>query len=387
MVEEQQVREPWRKRGPSRIRLLLWYLRRIWRPINRRRKRARACIRLLRGRLRQICDPIKRLDEIADQITDFVHEIRELAKETGASRLLPEEARRPLEDAGEQFEKAKSSVGTVKEACDRAENALQEADKYLSLRFPWEELAAAAARGLERLGWKRAAAVTALAAAAGGIALSLFLINGINGGEPTPTATPITIPTPTATATPTATPTTIPTPTATATPTATPTTTPTPTATATPTATPTATTPPPPCTANDNINSAVIVSSLPFTSSVVDTTCATTAPNDPIVSCGGFATHSNSVWYRLTPGENMSINITTNGSEYDTVLAVFTGEPGFLDEVDCDDDGGELQSLIQFLPVSAGATYWIEVTDFDDSPGGGRLILSIVEAPEAPIIG
>jgi hypothetical protein len=53
----------------------------------------------------------------------------------------------------------------------------------------------------------------------------------------------------------------------------------------------------------------------------ISTTLATVGLNDPIISCKVDYTHS--VWYRWTYSGNKSLILTTEGSTYDTVLAVF----------------------------------------------------------------
>jgi hypothetical protein len=63
---------------------------------------------------------------------------------------------------------------------------------------------------------------------------------------------------------------------------------------------------------------------------------ATLENNDPIISCK--TDYSHSVWYEWFAGYNSSIIVNTYGTTYDTVAAVFTGEKGDLDELDCNDD-------------------------------------------------
>ena len=49
---------------------------------------------------------------------------------------------------------------------------------------------------------------------------------------------------------------------------------------------------------------------------------------------------SRSVWYVYTPPITGTYNINTVGSDYDTVLSVWTGSWGTLTSRGCDDDGG-----------------------------------------------
>jgi hypothetical protein len=86
----------------------------------------------------------------------------------------------------------------------------------------------------------------------------------------------------------------------------------------------------------------------------------------------------NTVWFTFT-GDGAVHTFSTVGSDYDTVLQVFTGSCGGLTSVACNDDcdpvvfGPSCQTFI----ATAGVTYFIRVTDFFDF-GGGTLVLSCV---------
>lgn len=210
--------------------------------------------------------------------------------------------------------------------------------------------------------------------------------------------------TPTPSHTPSSTPTLSPTPSETATPepsytpTATSSTMITPTPMPPPAATPTSTPVPRPTASdhsvvNDNLDSAIIVASLPF-SDARDTTGASTASDDPVFTCGtghppaykgaGDAEPSiylsaqkyNTVWYVLQPALTGRVTVSTLGSSYDTLLAVWTEGPGVLHSVGCNDDYQGLQSLLQFNAV-AGVPYYIEVAGyFSYSAGVLQLMLT-----------
>ncbi len=54
------------------------------------------------------------------------------------------------------------------------------------------------------------------------------------------------------------------------------------------------------------------------------------------------------VWYRYTAPSAQPLIIDTMGSDYDTVLVVWTGSRGSLTSVACNDDfGGTLQSTVE----------------------------------------
>ena len=142
-----------------------------------------------------------------------------------------------------------------------------------------------------------------------------------------------------------------PAPTPTPTPTGTPPT-PTPTLTATPTPSP------PP---NDDFAQPVEISTLPFNHTMA-TTLATKAADDPVL-CVGFQGGA-SVWYRLVAPASGQLTLNTFNSNYDTVLAVFTGSRGALTRRACNDDtDSSLQSRV-VLPVTAGTIYHVEVAQY-----------------------
>ncbi|MCC5950632.1 MAG: serine protease [Acidimicrobiia bacterium] len=95
---------------------------------------------------------------------------------------------------------------------------------------------------------------------------------------------------------------------------------------------------------------------------------STVEPDEPThASVGG----GSSVWYRITPGADGMIEVSTAGSLFDTVLAVYTGdEVGALTEVVANDDapGLGLQSRVEF-DGSAGTTYHVAVDGIDGTQG------------------
>jgi hypothetical protein len=124
---------------------------------------------------------------------------------------------------------------------------------------------------------------------------------------------------------------------------------------------------------NDNCASPQALTSLPVTATV-DTTSATSEPGDPVL-CSGSA-GSNTVWYSLTVPADTSIGVDTSGSNYDTVLGVFTGSCGSLSTVTCNDDFGNTignGSLLVFK-AQAGVNYLIEVAG---KGSGGALDLRV----------
>jgi hypothetical protein len=176
----------------------------------------------------------------------------------------------------------------------------------------------------------------------------------------------------TSTYTPTSTPTATPTYTPTATPTATHTNTPT----HTPTQTPTPTPPP-----NDDFDTPIIISASPYTKTQ-DTSYATTAGDDPGFTCLSGSQRYRTVWYRFTPALNGTLTVDTAGSNYDTVLAIWTGSRGSLNSVGCNDDyqPPNRSSRLE-ISVTAGTAYHIEIASYGLSGGQLTLNLDFVEAP------
>ncbi len=195
---------------------------------------------------------------------------------------------------------------------------------------------------------------------------------------PTATGTPTssTVPTPPATQTPgtTSTATSSPTNTATTTPTATTTGTTTATATGTTTATPTITPTPLPVP-NDDVGSATLIGAFPFTVTQ-DTTLATLASDDPDMGAGA-GRNSKTVWYRFVAPASGSIRADTHASDYDTVLAAWTGSRGQLALAASNDDLYPSQQSEVAFNVQSGATYYLEIAGYGDGAAGGHLNLNV----------
>jgi hypothetical protein len=78
--------------------------------------------------------------------------------------------------------------------------------------------------------------------------------------------------------------------------------------------------------ANDNFANAISITASPF-GDTKDTSGATTETTDPSPSCvSGSATNgrSNSIWYQFKPAMNGSASLNTMGSNFNTVLSVWT---------------------------------------------------------------
>ena len=103
---------------------------------------------------------------------------------------------------------------------------------------------------------------------------------------------------------------------------------------------------------------------------------------DPVLACM-FGEPTNprgyrTAWYQLVAGDTSVVTITTEGTDYDTVLAVFAGSCDVLQSLACSDDFRGFQSSVTF-PVIRGRTYYIEVADYQSgTPAAALLQLSAV---------
>jgi hypothetical protein len=128
--------------------------------------------------------------------------------------------------------------------------------------------------------------------------------------------------------------------------------------------------------ANDDFDNAIVVAEpLPFTSNV-DTSSATVAADDPTIYNA-----ATTVWYCYTPSATGYIQANTFGSDYDTIIGVFTGQRGSLNLVTSNDDSGSLQSRVNFL-ATAATTYWFMVGSWNGTPGGN--LVFTVQQGQAP---
>lgn len=127
---------------------------------------------------------------------------------------------------------------------------------------------------------------------------------------------------------------------------------------------------------NDDFDNATVIGSLPYTSDPIDTTDATDEASDPACVASG-----STVWFDFTPTTTGFVAFDTFQSDYDTVLAAYTGTQGSLTEVDCnDDDSGTAQSRIIF-EATQGTTYHIMAGGFFGNTGTLVLHGDVSEPP------
>jgi len=117
--------------------------------------------------------------------------------------------------------------------------------------------------------------------------------------------------------------------------------------------------------ANDDVDNAIVIDSLPFIDSR-DTTWATTAYDDPY--CGY---REASVWYSFTPTSSGLITLDTSSSSYYAVASVLAGPRGAWYYVNC-----SYSQQTEFNAI-AGQTYYIMISTYAGGGGGGSLFLSV----------
>lgn len=126
--------------------------------------------------------------------------------------------------------------------------------------------------------------------------------------------------------------------------------------------------PPPIGGSGDDCSNPRTIASSIFTD-VLDTTGATSSPNDPISCTGGSDTHT--VWYSITPGVNTVYGIETTMSDYNTVVSVYTGSCGSLSRVACSDDFGNPPDKSNRSVVTFSATVGVPYLIVASGKGSG----------------
>ncbi|MBI5142501.1 MAG: hypothetical protein HZA20_10005 [Nitrospirae bacterium] len=144
---------------------------------------------------------------------------------------------------------------------------------------------------------------------------------------------------------------------------------------------------------NDACGAATAVAMSPAFSDIVLSTQEATSEASPFATCNVDPTFKNqhSVWYVWTAPTADQVEVNTYGSNYDTVVAVWSGACGSLVEVACNDDAHfSYQSKVTLTPV-AGTTYYIEVMGYDDLEFGSLNLVvqpvgtvSLCELPSDP---
>ena len=142
---------------------------------------------------------------------------------------------------------------------------------------------------------------------------------------------------------------------------------------------------PPPATpvavsGNGDFPDGWVIPSLPFSGSQ-STASMTTEFGEPtsLPDCRPAATVpiGSTVWYRLTAPASGTVVADTIGSDFDTIVAAYTGDAvNILSALACNDDAPGLMLLSRVsIPVTAGETYHIQVGGFGSA--SGELIFNV----------
>lgn len=122
---------------------------------------------------------------------------------------------------------------------------------------------------------------------------------------------------------------------------------------------------------NDNFAGAFEINRFPF-SGVQNTISATTEPGENLTptDCAlGSNFKGATVWYRFTAPVSSTMIASTQGSNFDTVLVIYSGDSlETLSALDCNDDSAGLQSELS-LPLSQGTTYYLQAGGFRGTSG------------------
>ncbi len=134
-----------------------------------------------------------------------------------------------------------------------------------------------------------------------------------------------------------------------------------------------------PTVPHDSFGAARVISGAGY-ADTVNTQNATSWETDP-VPCAGDTFYT--VWYKYTASVTGNWMVDTIGSDYDTVLGIYTGTEGALTALACSDNYGGPTSRVDML-VQRGTTYYVMVASHDFEGGGGTLNL---HASLVPYIG
>ncbi len=143
-----------------------------------------------------------------------------------------------------------------------------------------------------------------------------------------------------------------------------------------------------PAVANDNLDNAKEIFVLPYSDNM-NTAEATSDVDDPeLANCNRDAGLA-SVWYIFTPDRNERVQFDTLRSDYDTMLAVWTGLRGSLNPIVCNDDVGDTTQSSVVVSAIAGTTYFIEVTEYNSGSNAteSRALNKLVDSSSALSLG
>jgi alpha-tubulin suppressor-like RCC1 family protein/uncharacterized protein YkwD/plastocyanin/thiol-disulfide isomerase/thioredoxin/uncharacterized membrane protein YphA (DoxX/SURF4 family) len=132
---------------------------------------------------------------------------------------------------------------------------------------------------------------------------------------------------------------------------------------------------PPPILERDNFSQANLLT-LPANVSG-STVQATTQLGEPL-NCGSKVM-GKTVWFKIIPNASGALTATTNGSDFDTMLAIYTGSSlAGLQQKGCNDDaGGSDRTSRLFLTVTGGQTYYLQLGGYQGDSGQFNLYAAL----------
>ena len=130
--------------------------------------------------------------------------------------------------------------------------------------------------------------------------------------------------------------------------------------------------------ANDDFVAAAVLSGTSVSDSVSNVNA--TAENGEPAHDGEPASHS--VWWTWTAPSDGALTVDTNASDFDTLLAIYSGSAlSTLTKLGSDDDSGTNQMSALSIPVSAGMQYRIAVDGYAGASGIAAVHLSFQNHP------
>jgi Concanavalin A-like lectin/glucanases superfamily/Peptidase family M23 len=143
--------------------------------------------------------------------------------------------------------------------------------------------------------------------------------------------------------------------------------------------------------ANDNFTAATVVTTVPahFTQTTGGATTQGGEPTTVDGACnGGSGVSGRTVWYKLTAPATQEVTVSTRGSDFDTVLAVYTGSTlAGLNRIACNDDLEGYYSTVSevIFGATAGQTYWIQAGGFGSTTSGNLVVDVQANTPPASV--
>lgn len=129
---------------------------------------------------------------------------------------------------------------------------------------------------------------------------------------------------------------------------------------------------PPAVPPNDNFTNAIVIQNV-IGATLGDSTGATKEAGEPVMLPGNSGGDGGrSIWYRWTSPVNGTATFDTEGSGFDTILAVSTGSSvGSLSRLSVNDDlaSGETTASRVTFSVTAGTTYQLVIDGFNNGAG------------------